>query len=142
MIAFRTRAALLLAGALLAAPAAASPPAPDGLDEAVAALVAGSKVNPICVGVAVLDPATGAGRAHRRGSASVLPSSCLSVATPAAAITSLGADYDLTTRLLAVPPGRKPDPTAVAGDLWLVGRGDPGFSEHGPEGSTLAAMDA
>jgi PBP4 family serine-type D-alanyl-D-alanine carboxypeptidase len=142
MIALRSRVSLLLAAGLLAAPAAASPPAPDGLDATVAALVAGSKVNPACVGVAVLDPATGEVLADHRGSASILPASCLKVATTAAALTSLGADFDLVTRLLAVPPSRKPDPTAVSGDLWLVGRGDPGFSEHGPEGSTVAAMDA
>lgn len=141
MIAFRSRVVLFLAAVLAAAPAAASP-APDGFDEAVAAILARSRVNPACVGIAVLDPATGEVLASHRGDSAILPASCLKVATTAAAMTALGADYDLTTRLLAVPPSRRPDPTAVAGDLWLVGRGDPGFSEHGPEGSTLAAMDA
>ena len=143
---FRTRGRSLALVLLLAAPASrpagAAPPGPAPLDEVVAGLVASSRLRPASVAVAVVDPETGAVLADHRGSASVLPASCLKVATTAAALTVLGADYPLRTRLLAVPPGRGGDPSALPGDLWLVGYGDPGFSEHGPEASTTAAMDA
>ncbi len=146
MIAFRKAGLSLSLFALLAAPsprpAGAAPADPGGLDAVVAGLVASSGLNPASVSVAVLDPATGEILAEHRGKEEVLPASCLKVATTAAAITALGADYPLRTRLLAVPPKPGGAPGLVEGDLWLVGGGDPGFSEHGPEGGTLAAMDA
>jgi D-alanyl-D-alanine carboxypeptidase/D-alanyl-D-alanine-endopeptidase (penicillin-binding protein 4) len=124
----------------------AAPAGPEGeagsLDGLVAQLVAASKLQPASVSVAIVDPQTGTVLGSHRGSDRVLPASCMKVVTTAAAITSLGADYPLKTHLLAAPPGRGAEAGVVAGDLWLVGYGDPGFSEHGPEGSTLAAMDA
>ncbi len=138
-------AALLLLPALLPVPgfarggAAASP---QTLDDAVAGLVAASGLRPSTVSVAVVDPRDGTLLAGHRAAESMLPASCLKVATTAAAMVALGPDFPLCTRLLAVPPGRGGDPTTVPGDLWLMGYGDPGFSEHGPEGGTLAALDA
>jgi D-alanyl-D-alanine carboxypeptidase/D-alanyl-D-alanine-endopeptidase (penicillin-binding protein 4) len=139
MLAFRKAGLSLSLVLLLAFPAPADP---SGLDGVVAGLVASSGLNPASVSVAVLDPATGAVLAEHRGAEMVLPASCLKVATTAAAMTALGADFPLRTRLLAVPPAERGAPGLLGGDLWLVGCGDPGFSEHGPEGSTLAAMDA
>jgi D-alanyl-D-alanine carboxypeptidase/D-alanyl-D-alanine-endopeptidase (penicillin-binding protein 4) len=135
MLAFRTPALVLL---LLQG--AAAPAGPGNLDPLLAGLVASSKVKAASVSIAVIDPATGEVVGSFRGGERVLPASCMKVVTTAAAITALGADYPLRTRLLAAPPARGQG--EIPGDLWLVGYGDPGFSEHGPEGSTLAAMDA
>lgn len=127
---------------LLPGPAPSAGAAPPSLDAVVAGLVGSSGLKPGSVAVAVVDPRDGALLAGHRAGESALPASCLKVATTAAAMLSLGADYPLRTLLLAAPPARGQDPAAVPGDLWLVGRGDPGLSEHGPEGGTLAALDA
>ncbi len=52
----------------------------------------------------------------------LIPASTMKVATAAAAVTRLGADFHYTTevRTAAAPTG-----DTVAGDLWLVGAGDP-----------------
>jgi len=138
--------ALLGLAVLPGVPAAPAAPAAQGdagsLDGLVEGLVAASKLQPASVSVAIIDPATGEILGTHRGADRVMPASCMKVITTAAAMTALGADYPLKTQLLAPPPGRGPEASVVSGDLWLVGYGDPGFSEHGAEGSTLAAMDA
>jgi D-alanyl-D-alanine carboxypeptidase/D-alanyl-D-alanine-endopeptidase (penicillin-binding protein 4) len=136
----------LIGLALLPGTRAAAGPAPrspaDDLAAEVAGLVASSGLKPGSVAVAVIDPSTGEVLAEHRGGEPVLPASCIKVATTAAALTSLGADHALRTTLVALPARDPAVPGRLKGDLWLVGGGDPGFSEHGPEGSTLAAMDA
>jgi D-alanyl-D-alanine carboxypeptidase/D-alanyl-D-alanine-endopeptidase (penicillin-binding protein 4) len=72
----------------------------------------------------------------------MLPASCMKIASTAAAFQAFGPDFPLRTFLAAVPPAKDADASVVVGDLWLVGRGDPGLSEHGPEGSTAAALAA
>jgi serine-type D-Ala-D-Ala carboxypeptidase/endopeptidase (penicillin-binding protein 4) len=141
MLAFRTPALVLVALSVSAA-APAAPGDAGPLDGLVANLVAASKLQPASVSVAIIDPATGEILGSHRGLDRVLPASCMKVVTTAAAMTALGADYPLKTQLLAQRPGRGPEASVIPGDLWLVGYGDPGFSEHGAEGSTLAAMDA
>ncbi len=129
---------LLLGGAPWPRASAASP----GLDGVVAGLVGASGLKPHTVAVAVVDPRDGTLLADHRAFEEMTPASCLKVATTAAAITALGPDHPLRTRLLLVPPRRGAGPGPMEGDLWLVGGGDPGLSEHGPEGATLAALDA
>lgn len=132
-------AALLLV--LCHAPAAGAAAALPTLDERIGALVASSGLKPGTVSVAVMDPRDGTLLGGHRAEEMTTPASCLKVATTAAAVLALGPDFPLRTRLVAAPPGRGADASAVAGDLWLVGYGDPGLSEHGPEGATLAALD-
>ena len=57
-----------------------------------------------------------------RATDQVLPASTMKLLTATAALTTLGADYRFTTsvRAAAAPAGG-----VVAGDLWLVGGGDP-----------------
>jgi len=142
-------AGIAVAGAALAVALAALPAAPargeDGgpsLDEAVEHLLAVSGLPRDRVGVAVLDPRDGRVLADAGASRPLTPASCLKVATTGAALLALGEEFPLRTLLLAVPPARGEDPSVVAGALWLLGRGDPGLSEHGPEGDTLRALDA
>ncbi|HEU4395515.1 MAG TPA: D-alanyl-D-alanine carboxypeptidase/D-alanyl-D-alanine-endopeptidase [Planctomycetota bacterium] len=130
----------LSALALAAGPPSVGAAAPS-IADAVDSLVAGSGLKPETVSVAVVDPSNGAVLGSHRGSEPMMPASCLKVATTAAAMAVLGPDHELRTLLLAQPPSRGA-PGVVPGDLWLVGRGDPGLSEHGPEGSTTAALDA
>ncbi len=141
MLVFRMPILALLGLAVLPSAPAAEGDA-GSMDALVAGLVAASKLPPASVSVAVVDPATGEILGTHRGSDRVMAASCMKVVTTAAALTALGPDFPLKTQLLAPPPGRGPEATVVPGDLWLVGYGDPGFSEHGAEGSTLAAMDA
>jgi len=130
--------------AVLCAPAGARPAAagPLSLDAAVAHLVASSKLPADRIAVAVVDPATGAVLASHRARASMTPASCQKLATTGAAMAALGPDFPIRTRLLAAPPASAAAAAVIPGDLWLEGSGDPGFSEHGPEGGTLAALDA
>ncbi len=134
-------AAALLLALLCGGPVPRAGADPATLDEIVAALVASSGLKAHTVAVSVVDPRDGTVLADHRGREPMTPASCMKVATTAAALTTLGPDHLLRTRLLAVPPARGGDPSVVPGDLWLVGGGDPGLSEHGPEGSTLAALD-
>ncbi len=131
--------ALLLAGAPRSpvALAAGGDPGPR-----IAALVGASGLPADRIAVAVIDPADGRVVASHRGREAIMPASCLKVATTGAALLALGSPFPLRTTLLASPPARGGSAAEVPGDLWLVGRGDPGFSEHGPEGDTLRALDA
>jgi D-alanyl-D-alanine carboxypeptidase/D-alanyl-D-alanine-endopeptidase (penicillin-binding protein 4) len=141
MLAFRWRVPACTLSAILLAAAPAVPGPGRDLDAEVARLVAASGLDPRSLSIAVVDPSTGEVLAGHRAGSEVVPASCMKVVTTAAALVALGEDHPLRTRLLAVPPDRGGDPSTVPGDLWLVGEGDPGFSEHGPEGSTLAALD-
>jgi D-alanyl-D-alanine carboxypeptidase/D-alanyl-D-alanine-endopeptidase (penicillin-binding protein 4) len=58
----------------------------------------------------------------RNGGAALIPASNMKIFTAIAALSRLGADSRLLTRVQAAPA---PAGGVVAGDLWLVGGGDP-----------------
>jgi D-alanyl-D-alanine carboxypeptidase/D-alanyl-D-alanine-endopeptidase (penicillin-binding protein 4) len=135
-------AAGTLAVLLAATPITASaPPVPDvaaGVERAVRRC--GLKADR--VSVAVVDARSGQLLASHLPDRERVPASCLKVATTAAALLALGQDHRMRTRLAAVPPSDGSSRAVIAGDLWLLGGGDPGLSEHGQEGNALLAVDA
>jgi D-alanyl-D-alanine carboxypeptidase/D-alanyl-D-alanine-endopeptidase (penicillin-binding protein 4) len=66
------------------------------------------------------------------------PASVLKLATTAAALLVLGPDHELATEVRAAD--RADAEGELAGDLWVVGGGDPGLCERFHEGGADAAL--
>lgn len=81
------------------------------------------------VGVLVVDAATGADLLAVDADKGFLPASTMKLLSAAIALHTLGADFTYKTRLVAAGPC---DKQVVAGDLLLVGDGDPTFGGGHP----------
>ena len=93
---------------------------------------------PALWGIEVRDLRTGRVLYARNASKNLTPASTMKLVTTAAALDALGPDARLRTTVETAAPldasGR------LSGDLHIVGRGDPGLAERGPDGRT--AFDA
>ncbi len=89
---------------------------------------------PALWGIEVRDLRTGRVVYARNASKNLTPASTMKLVTTAAALDALGPEARIRTTVEAAGPldgaGR------LAGDLYLVGRGDPGLAERGPDGRT------
>lgn len=130
----RISAVLLAGAAVLAAPAAhaattGSAPARPGsrvaasgdLGSDLDAILADGRLNGATVGAVVRDARTGAVRYARGTTTAVLPASNQKLYTSSAALSLLGAGYRFRTSVHA----RTVAGSAVKGDLYLKGTGDP-----------------
>ena len=77
-------------------------------------------------GVLIVDPERGDTLYSRNAGKLFMPASNTKIITGAVALAQLGADYRYQTRILGAAPRRN---GTVAGDLVVVGRGDPSFSD-------------
>jgi D-alanyl-D-alanine carboxypeptidase/D-alanyl-D-alanine-endopeptidase (penicillin-binding protein 4) len=93
-----------------------------GLADALDAILADPRLTDSQIGVVVADAATGTVLYDRGGDKRGIPASNIKLATAAAALENLGADYRFTTSVIADAAPRK---GAVKGDLYLRGGGDP-----------------
>jgi len=117
-------AALLLSTSRLGAQAAR---APTRLDSLADSLISAPEFDGSLWGVLVVDSQTGDTLLSRGARALVLPASNLKLVTSSVALSRLGAAYRFRTIVAArgrVRGGR------LAGDLLLIGRGDPSASDH------------
>jgi D-alanyl-D-alanine carboxypeptidase/D-alanyl-D-alanine-endopeptidase (penicillin-binding protein 4) len=89
-------------------------------------------------GVLVVDPGRGETLYSHNAGKLFMPASNAKLITGAVALAQLGAGYRYETRILGAPP--RGDGT-VAGDLVVIGRGDPSFSDS-LAGDALAPMRA
>lgn len=78
-------------------------------------------------GILVVDPASGDTLYSRNAGKLFMPASNLKIVTASVALTQLGADYRYRTSIVA---HGKIENGNLAGDLQLVGRGDPTVSDH------------
>ncbi len=130
----RPRGALVAAGGLLlwtSLPAVGAPRS-SGLARAVEAVIDRPAFAPAFWGIEVRDLATGQVLYQRNAGKNMAPASVNKLFTGAAALDAYGPDARFRTTLETSahldPEGR------LAGDLYLVGRGDPGLGEVGPGG--------
>ncbi len=89
-------------------------------------------------GVLIVDPERGDTLYSRNAGKLFMPASNTKIITGAVALAQLGPDYRYETRILGAAPRR--DGT-VAGDLVVVGRGDPSYSDS-LSGDALAPFRA
>ncbi len=126
--------ALVAAGVLQGGspwPATASPKAP-ALARAVEAVVDRPAFAPALWGIEVRDLASGRALYERNADKNMAPASVNKLFTGAAALDAYGPDARFRTTLETSAPL---DPQGrLAGDLYLVGRGDPGLGDFGPGG--------
>ncbi|HVH39597.1 MAG TPA: D-alanyl-D-alanine carboxypeptidase/D-alanyl-D-alanine-endopeptidase [Gemmatimonadaceae bacterium] len=88
-------------------------------------------------GVLVVDPATGDTIYSRNAGKLFMPASNQKLITGASALALLGPDYRFTTRVMGAGIAR--DGT-LAGDLVIVGTGDPSFSDSLANGDAMAPL--
>jgi len=111
---------------VLTEPAPASGPSRAGLRPFVDSLLNDPMFRSAQWGVLIVDPARGDTLYSANAGKLFVPASNTKLITGAVALAQLGADYRYTTRVLGVAPRR--DGT-IAGDLVVIGRGDPSFSD-------------
>jgi len=99
-----------------AATGAAGLPTDEGLEATISPLLADPILAADQVGVVVADPATATAVFSRGGGTALVPASTAKLATAVAALSVLGADRRLVTKVVA---------GAVASQIVLVGGGDP-----------------
>lgn len=105
---------------------AASPRARAALGALVDSLTDDAMFRSAHWGVLIVDPARAETLYTRNAGKLFMPASNAKIITGAVALAQLGADYRYETRILGVAPRR--DGTVV-GDLVVIGRGDPSFSD-------------
>lgn len=106
--------------------APASGPSRAGLRPFVDSLLGAPMWRSAHWGVLIVDPARGDTLYSVNAGKLFVPASNTKLVTGAVALAQLGADYRYTTRVLGAAPRR--DGT-LAGDLVVIGRGDPSFSD-------------
>jgi serine-type D-Ala-D-Ala carboxypeptidase/endopeptidase (penicillin-binding protein 4) len=130
----RWRGGVVAAGVLLgwsSLPASASPKG-SALARAVEAVVDRPAFAPALWGIEVRDLASGLALYERNADKNMAPASVNKLFTGAAALDAYGPDARFRTTLETSAPL---DPQGrLAGDLYLVGRGDPGLGDFGPGG--------
>ena len=109
-------AAVPLLSPSAASTGAAGLPTDDGLEATIGPLLADPILATDQVGVVVGDAATATAVFSRGGGTAFVPASTAKLATAVAALSVLGADHRLVTKVVAGP---------VAGQIVLVGGGDP-----------------
>ena len=130
----RRRALALFAA--VATPAAAQERA--AVERALAALVAAPALAGARAGVEVRDLATGEVLAAHDADKGFLPASNMKLIATAVALQTLGPDFTFATRVVAAAA---PHDGVVAGDLFLVGDGDPSLGGR-PEPDAMAPLRA
>ncbi len=106
--------------------APASSPSRAGLRPFVDSLLGDTMWRSAHWGVLIVDPASGDTLYSVNAGKLFVPASNTKLVTGAVALAQLGADYRYTTRVLGAAPRR--DGT-LPGDLVVMGRGDPSFSD-------------
>ncbi|MBB5155797.1 D-alanyl-D-alanine carboxypeptidase/D-alanyl-D-alanine endopeptidase [Saccharopolyspora phatthalungensis] len=106
----------------LVAPSGAAPSGPDALRVDLDDILADQRLNGSHAGVVVRDPATDQVLYSRQAADRAIPASNAKLFTSAAALEALGPDYRFRTDVVA---GARQQGSALLGDLYLRGTGDP-----------------
>lgn len=128
--------ALLAAGCAAHAHPGCLAPATRHLATELDSAFSGPEFDRAMWGVVVQSLDTGEVVYRRNAERLVMPASNMKLLTSAAALVRLGADFRYRTTVLA-RGARRGD--TLAGDLVVVGRGDPTFSQHAAGGSDVLA---
>jgi serine-type D-Ala-D-Ala carboxypeptidase/endopeptidase (penicillin-binding protein 4) len=138
----KRRAVILLA--LAACARAAAPPSPalrplDALRHSIDSLVDDPKFANAHLGLLIVNPATGDTLYSRNAGKLFMPASNQKILTSAVALAQLGPDYRYHT--VIAKRGELKD-SVLAGDLIVIGRGDPTMSDrvHGSAANAMAAL--
>jgi len=129
---------LALSVLALAAPAAALAreprPAAPTLAVAIDRIIERPAFAPAFWGIEVRDLRSGSVLYSRNASKNFAPASTMKLVTTAAALDTLGPEARIRTTVESA--GALDASGRLAGDLYLVGRGDPGLAERGADGRT------
>jgi len=117
-------------------PPAASPRARGALRATVDSLVGNAMFRSAHWGVLIVDPERDDTLYSQNAGKLFMPASNTKIVTGAVALAQLGSAYRYETRILGAAPRRD---GVVAGDLVVVGRGDPSFSDS-LSGDALAPL--
>jgi serine-type D-Ala-D-Ala carboxypeptidase/endopeptidase (penicillin-binding protein 4) len=138
----KRRAVILLA--LAACARAAAPPSPalrplDALRHSIDSLVDDPKFANAHLGLLIVNPADGDTLYSRNAGKLFMPASNQKILTSAVALAQLGPDYRYHT--VIAKRGELKD-SVLAGDLIVIGRGDPTMSDrvHGSAANAMAAL--
>jgi serine-type D-Ala-D-Ala carboxypeptidase/endopeptidase (penicillin-binding protein 4) len=114
------------------APAVRRGTSPSAWTHAIDRIVDQPAFAPASWGIEVRDLASGRVLYERNASKNMMPASMAKLLTTAAALDALGPEARLRTTLESAAPVDAS--SRLTGDLYVVGRGDPGLAERGADG--------